>query len=265
MKQTVMSRLVVLCGSAAWITLAAAQPDPNAPGLKQNPGNQDAEAMVLQAQKEGMQQAMRMVKMTPQERLAEMQKMMEKVTRQTLTQAGFKDPALQDTILACIAAQEKSRDTVRRAAVKVWGPELGGGDKRDAAAIEAALDDYMAAVEDAKVERETLVADLDRKIGFSRNPRLKGWLLLTGVIGDAAWYTGGITMMGSMSLSSLAMFQQANAAPPPPAGKPAGGPIKGGAQPGAAQTGAAPPNAGVEDLPEVAVAGPAVTPAPVAK
>lgn len=216
MKQRWMIGLVAIF-LGGWLRPGYAQPDPHEPATKINPTNQDAAAIMRQAQEAGAKEAQKLARMTPQEQQQEVQTLFQQVMRLSLERAKFTDKTLQDTILQFAADQEKARTAVRIAANKVYLAGEPLGVVVDNATLEAEINDYLAAVEDAKAERENATAALDQKIGFSKNPHLKGWLLLNGVIGDAAWFTGNSMMLGSMTTASLAGLQN-NAAVAPHAG-----------------------------------------------
>ncbi|MBV9470157.1 MAG: hypothetical protein JOZ57_13055 [Abitibacteriaceae bacterium] len=231
MKHRRTIRTVVAVCTIGLAATGYAQPDPHEAGKKANPANQDAAAMLKAQEAENL----RLARMTPAERAATIHQMMQTMLRASLVRAGFADKTLQDTILRFVVTQEKARKPVRVAAHKVEMTLEPHDQPVNAAFVQTYLNDYLAAVEDAKVEREMVTQTLDQKIGFSKRPKLQAWLIVNGVIGDAAWFTGDITILGMMAGASLAEFQ----APPNAVG--AAGAAD--AVPGGAAAGAAVPNA----------------------
>lgn len=207
MKHRLIIGLMTVALSGGLLTTGYTQPDPHEPATKANPANQDAEAIMRKALEAGMQLGLKMARMTPQEQQQELQKLLQQGMRMSLDRAKFTDKTLQDTILQFVAEQDKARLTVRIAANKVYLAEEPRGVVVDNPTLETEINAYLAAIEDVKAERENAIAALDQKIGFSQNPHLKGWLLLNGVIGDAAWFTGNTMMAGSMVITSLAGLQ----------------------------------------------------------
>lgn len=204
MKQQWVTSVLALAFSMGTLVMAQAQPDPNVAGKKGNPEDNMAEAM-----RRGQEEGLRIARMNPQQRREAMQQMMQQILKMSLTQARFFDENLQETILKFVAEQETSRHAVRVAAHKVH-TALMQANPVPVATMQTYINDYLGAVEDARVDREAAIQGLDQKIGFSKDPRLKAWLVLNGLIEEGAWYTGNISMIGSMS---AAAFIEIDAAP----------------------------------------------------
>lgn len=217
MRKIILTAL--LCG--ALTTVAHAQPNIKDAPKGQNPPNtgrrgpqtpeekaqaqQQIEDIMRKAQEEGT----RIMHLSPAEQKKELQKIQEQMLRQQFENAGFKDKALQDAVLEFIAAQEKARGPVRRAANKVYLALEPNGDPTTPAGMNLLLTNYFAAVDDAKAQREAATKDLDAKIHFSKNPHLTALLTLSGLISEASWYTSGVQMLGSMAIGSLAGIDDA--------------------------------------------------------
>ena len=122
----------------------------------------------------------------------------------TLTRFGFKDKPLQDEILLFVDEQEKARDKVRQAGSKVYKALDPQGVPTDAASMETLLNNYLIAVEDAKVEQEQATKAFEIKMGLDSKPHLRAALLVSGVVGEASFLSGDIILMGTMGMSIMA-------------------------------------------------------------
>ncbi len=69
--------------------------------------------------------------------------------------------------------------------------------------LEEAMTDFQAAAEDEKARRQTAIEELDKKIGFTKKPKLRALLMIGGLIGDEAWFTSSSMLAGSMTIGSL--------------------------------------------------------------
>lgn len=200
-----VSSFAVVALLAASLTLgprlAWGQPDLNAAPVVPNPPNQTPEARQQQA----IEQAQALAKMTPEQQKAAIQKMLEQSLRMQLTNIGMTDEQDQTAVLECIASQEKERDKVRAQAAKVFNLTRTNAVPANDAEVNGVLNAYLAAVDDAKVQREDATKALEERLNLSQKPKLKAYLTFIGIIGDAAWYTADMQLLGSMSLGSLAL------------------------------------------------------------
>jgi hypothetical protein len=178
-----------------------AQPDTGAPPIAPNPANVTPEAQ----RKQAMEQAAAVLKMTPEQQKEMLRKLMEQSLRAQLSRIGVTGDIEQAAILECIASQEKERAKVRAQAAKVFNLTRAKNDPATDANMNLLLNGYLAAVDDAKVQREEAARALDAKISFSQKPQLLAFLTLMGIIGEASWFTGDLQLVGSMSIGSLAM------------------------------------------------------------
>ena len=199
----------------------------NAPAPTANAPVDEGAAMELGA-KAGAEIAERWGKMTPAERKIQMDKMLadfartkDSLVRQTLERAGFTKPELQNAVVEFLREQETNRRAARVAAHKLYlaleprgtaqtrGVAVGDGEML---ALTAAFED---AAEAERARRAKDIEALDKKIGFSTNPRLEGVLLLNGYIGESAFFAGDAQMMGMSVLGSFAGLDETPVAPKP--------------------------------------------------
>lgn len=180
--------------------IASAQPEqaPEPPQTQEAKNKQKMEEVMRKAQDE----AVNMMRMPEAERNAKIQLMQENALRMTLTQSGFPEKNLQEAVLDFIYAQNQSRVKVQETGSKVL---RAMGDKPEVATdITPIFTDYLDAVETAKTQREEATKALDEEIEFSKKPRLKALLTIYGIIGEAAWYTGDVQLIGQMGLAAMA-------------------------------------------------------------
>lgn len=214
---TTSAALLFVAGSVAW-----AQPATDAPKAV-NPANVGrgpqtpeqkaaADQQMQEAIRKGQEQFAAMMKLTPEQQKEAMRKLKEQILRGTFTRAGFTDQKLQDRLIAFVAEQELSRQKVRVAANRVYLGLEPQGVPTDKQGMTVLLVAYLDAVEDAKDEREAATKTLDKEINFTSNPHLMALLTLNGLIGEASWFTGDVTMLGTMSIGSLAELNTAPAA-----------------------------------------------------
>ncbi|BCM88265.1 hypothetical protein IAD21_00092 [Abditibacteriota bacterium] len=185
--------------------IAFAQPATDAAPKDENPPNAKAAFPTAQQQQRIIDQTKDFMNMTPEKQKAYMRGMSQQILRSTMTRAGFKDQKLQDDILEFVDDQEKFREDVRAAAAKIYLTLEPQGVPTDAQGMETLVNDYLATVDEVKSEREVASKALDLKIGFSSKPHLRAFLLLNGIIGDAASVTGDIIMTGTMAIGSVSI------------------------------------------------------------
>jgi len=182
--------------------IASAQPEEApAPPLTQEAKNRQK---IEEAMRKAQDEVVNMMRVPEGERNAKLQLIQENGLRSTLTQAGFPEKNLQEAILDFIYAQNQARIKAQETGSKVL---KAMGDKPEAATdITPIFTDYLNAVETAKTQREEATKALDEEIEFSKKPRLKALLTIYGIIGEAAWYTGEVQMVGQMGLAAMAPY-----------------------------------------------------------
>lgn len=117
-------------------------------------------------------------RMTPEERRKETEDKM----REMMTSNGVTDATTQDAVLAYLANELESRKPLRQMGVKLQRA-LSDKDVTDDQ-IKAMIADYQNAQALDQQRHVTAQNDLDTKIHYSQNPRLQGFLMLMGVLGD---------------------------------------------------------------------------------
>ncbi|HEX8235869.1 MAG TPA: hypothetical protein VF600_07920 [Abditibacteriaceae bacterium] len=234
------NRLVALLAPAvfapmnapAWAQNMVNAPAGNAPAAS-NPTTQPEVARPGNARRQERREQRRqqLQNMTPGERQQLMRQNREAATRRLLERAEVTDAATQNTIVEYIAgeqeAREKSRQSLRTANQKLAQAVRTGAVTQ--AQLGTLLGEFQNAAADEKERRATTAAELDRKVGYSKNPRLEAVLTILGAIGDESLYLAGGTGGG---------FGGPRGAAGPRAGARAG---RGNA--GAGQRGAQPPPA----------------------
>lgn len=198
LSRAVISLCVALSCITSTLTVVMAQPQPPAPAPA------PAQAPVQDAIDATTARMKKMMTMTPAQIQQEVLRLHETMLRANLTRAGYNDLELQDTLWQWLMEQDTARREVRKTARKVYAGIEPLAALTDAQ-MEAAIDDYQGAVEDEKVRRETAIAELDKKINFTRRPKLRALLMIHGYIGDEAWFSTSSVMAGSMTISSLGM------------------------------------------------------------
>ena len=110
--------------------------------------------------------------------------------RSTLVASGYSDATLQNAIIAFMQAQEKARqpllDQARNLTVNLIKPETAN----DVFTAEVAASREAVAKDKARYEAE--LAELDKKINFSTQPRLETLLTVLGVVGSEVPAIGGL-------------------------------------------------------------------------
>ncbi len=146
---------------------------------------------------------------TPAQDYEEMRRKEEPLLRQKFNQAGFNNLKLQDAVLDCVAAQEKSRLPVREAAAGVYRA-LRLKKVGDDEAFGAAMAAFSRALEVAQSERESATVALDGAVHFSANPRLEALLTLNGIVGEASYLTSDVTDLGDRSGMDMLPYRERN-------------------------------------------------------
>lgn len=132
-----------------------------------------------------------MEQMQRQEQLASVSG--EERQKHLLNSAGVESTEVQDAILAFVIEQAKQRVSVTEAALalsnrladKAASPE----------AINTDLEKLTAASKAFRAWKEGALKELDTKVSFSQNPRVKSLLVLVGIIGDESSDAGGFNVI----------------------------------------------------------------------
>ena len=187
--------LALGCAFLATMSYAHAQPDINNAPKGENPPNWERGGRGGPG-RDNMRMNMRVDQMLQMARMPR-----EATVRSMLTRAGFTDTNIQDAVVAHLEARQKLPNKARAAQLKMMramAPAQGGLPGEANAPQEALTDEqaralineYRAALEEERAERAKSEAELDAKIGFSKNPRLEMTLILMGALGE------GTSMMG---------------------------------------------------------------------
>ena len=139
--------------------------------------------------------------MAPQQRTAMMQGRLEEqlqnrradMLRQSLTQTGFDDKAMQDDIVDFSNQQIKAALTLREKTSKV--SDAVADKATPDTQISALLNDLHAAQDDEKTRREAAEKALNEKLGYSQKPRLEALLTTLNLIGENS--NGLLNMMSA--------------------------------------------------------------------
>jgi hypothetical protein len=163
--------------SAVLAGTVAAQPNVNN-GAAQNPPNQNPGG------NGGNRPDFR--NMTPEQRQQFFQQqwaaMQERNIRRTLERAGFTNQQLEDTVVAFDAYQEEGTAPLRAMAEKlVTAVSTVGTPDADVARL---LKEFQDAVAKEKERRKAGRAELDKRIGYAKQPRLELVLTTLGLVGD---------------------------------------------------------------------------------
>lgn len=226
MKKMQKSGALALALSLGLSTLASAQPPANNGAKAQNPPNQQPGA------------GFNWRNATPQQRQAMMQQFMVQRLRNLMDQDGV-GKNIQESILAFLKEREDARQGLRDQTTELTQAMTAGNTPDDK--LKNLLSGLRIAVADEKKRNEEALAELDKAVGYTKNPRLEVFLTLLGVIGDetAMANSGVMTMIGSMGGQGGLMGGVMGGGFG--GGRPGrGGPGNNGAPNGAAPNGAAP-------------------------
>ena len=116
---------------------------------------------------------------------AAMQAMM---LQRQLERAGYTDPAIVEAVTTYMTDREAARQPIRDAA-NALSQGLADENSTDAD-ITKLMDDFDKAVAAEKTRNASAETELDKKVKFSKEPKLKAVLTLSGVIGEGAAYLG---------------------------------------------------------------------------
>lgn len=103
--------------------------------------------------------------------------------------AGVNDPETQNAIIAFVMEQATQRQPVTAAALKL--SELLADKSATDETISAQQETLSAASKTFRTWKEGALKELDAKIKFSENARLKSLLMLVGIVGDEGSDAGG--------------------------------------------------------------------------
>lgn len=114
----------------------------------------------------------------------------ERILRGMLERSGVNTQAQQDAVLAFAREQETATQSLRVMAEKLVTAvsTLGVPDTE----VARLLKDLQDAVAKEKERRKTARADLDKKINYSKQPRLEMGLTMMGLIGDDSLSMGNL-------------------------------------------------------------------------
>lgn len=122
----------------------------------------------------------------PASRARSRQKRLEALVRGVMTQAGFSDLSMQGYIAAHMANEDQARGPLRKKGEQLF---LALKSVRvTSVQIDELLREFQKALDDDKQRRLQCEANLDAKIGYSKNARLQAVLVLFGIIGDGALF-----------------------------------------------------------------------------
>jgi hypothetical protein len=144
--------------------------------------------------------------MTPEERQELLRRNREVSTRRLLGRAGVTDTTTQNTVIKYVSdeqeAREKSRVTIRNASQKLAQAVRTGAVTE--AQLSTLLGEFQDAAADEKERRAASAGELDRKIGYSKSPRLEAVLTMLAAVAEENLYMiGGIG--GGFAVPRVAM------------------------------------------------------------
>ena len=114
--------------------------------------------------------------------------MQAQMLQRQLERAGYTDPAIVEAVTTYMTDREAERQSLRSAA-NALSEALADENSTDAE-ITQLTDAFDAALATEKTRTLSAEAALDKQINFSKEPKLKAVLMLSGVIGEGAAYLG---------------------------------------------------------------------------
>lgn len=127
------------------------------------------------------------LRMTPEEQEEWKQQLHIQGVQTFVSQAGF-DEDVARTLITFVSERTEARRGVQALADVLY---LCEGTKSELRASDAQLatllEQYEAALEAERARDRAAAQALDQTLGWSRSPRLKSFLLRTGIVGDALW------------------------------------------------------------------------------
>jgi hypothetical protein len=156
--------------------IAYAQPDPHNTIKAENPPNQ-----VMGERRNGRNRTY-LRNMTPEQSEQATTARRKQNIKFRLQQVGVVDAATQNAVVEFAGIQEKARQMVRDKAQKV--SEALRTQVLSDAQIAGLLADLRATAEDEKTRSSVASQALDRRISFSKRPKLDALLTLMGLVGD---------------------------------------------------------------------------------
>ena len=114
--------------------------------------------------------------------------MQAQMLQRQLERAGYTDATIVEAVKTYMTDREAARQLLRSAA-NALSDALADENSTDAE-ITRLTDDLDAALATEKTRTLGAEADLDKQINFSKVPKLKAVLMLSGVIGEGAAYLG---------------------------------------------------------------------------
>ncbi len=140
----------------------------------------------LQQQQQAMQSFLHM---TPEEQEQWKLQLHTQGLKTFVSQAGLSEDVAQ-ALLDFVAERAEARRGVQALADVLYLCESTKSSlSASEAQISTLLEQYEAAVEAERARSQAAAIALDQALGWSRSPRLKSFLLRTGIIGDARWLT----------------------------------------------------------------------------
>lgn len=121
--------------------------------------------------------------------------------RALMKAAGITDKAQQDPVVAFVLTQEKARQPLIKTARDVASSLKDG--KSTPEQITAKWATYETTLDQDKTRYQKDLATLDAKIGWSKDPRLKSFLTLVGVVNPDSLSYGGVSAIFTEPQSRL--------------------------------------------------------------
>ena len=171
-------------------TLALAQPDATDATKAQNPPNQP-----VGGNRGGNNRGGR--NLTPEQRRqmeAQRQQQRALALRETLSQGGFTDAAVQNSIVNFAAEQEKARAALQEK-WRAIEQALRGTTVTDTQ-LTVLLNDFRALADEEKARRAKALTTLETEVGLSKKPRLDALLLVNGITGEESAIVNGAQGQG---------------------------------------------------------------------
>ena len=114
--------------------------------------------------------------------------MQAQMLQRQLERAGYTDATIVEAVTTYMTNREAARQSLRSAA-NALSEALADENSTDAE-ITQLTDDLDVALATEKARTLSAEADLDKQINFSKEPKLKAVLMLSGVIGEGPAYLG---------------------------------------------------------------------------
>jgi hypothetical protein len=198
MKTILALGVALFAAASTWAQPVAAQPAAE-PGKAANPAGADPMAAMDKAMADQRKNIEQVMKMTPAQRRDWMLGLQEQGFRAQAKAYGFGDLELQDTIWKHAREQEAARAPVRMKAARLRDALAAA--KATPESIRALSGAWMQATEEENERRKGAEEGLRQALKLDANPRLEAFLLLHGIIGDAAWTAGGLISASTLQVN----------------------------------------------------------------